>query len=92
MPRTRFDKLCKPQIPPANYFEDSMRRYMRAQKLHNADIAARLGCTGANVGHMLKRPARLWSADEVQRYAAAVNMPLDEAFSALAASLKGGAR
>lgn len=73
-------------IPQANYFEDLMRRYMRAQKLHNKDLADKLNCTEQNISYMLRRPVRLWNIDEVYSYCDVIGIPLDLAFAAIASS------
>lgn len=91
MPRTRLDRYSKPApitLPPENKLETTMRRYMRAQHMTATSISQQLGCSPQNVGYMLKRPAELWSAADVRRYAKAMNMPLDVAFTALAESIE----
>ena len=90
MPKTKLQQKVSGvkyiPTPPANHFEDLMRRYMRAQKLNNRDLAAKLECSEQNISHMLRRPIGLWNVNEVYSYCDVIGIPLDIAFAAIASS------
>lgn len=68
MTTTRTPTAKIPKVVESTYLGDLFWRYMRANKIKIDDIAAKLGCTKANVSSKLQRPDRLWKAGEINEF------------------------
>ena len=82
MPRTKLDEKFRTlNVPPPNYLSEMLKRYKKAQKLSDDEIAERTGACRKTVNTRLNQKPEAWNIGELMRYCDILGAPIDEALA-----------
>lgn len=88
MPRTKLtEKYSKPKVPPPNYLSEMLKRYKKAKRINDAEIAARVKTSRNTVNAYINQPPEKWNIGDLKRYCDVLGAPIDEALKAVEMSL-----
>lgn len=84
MPRTHLtEKFCKSKLPPPNYLSELLKRYKKAQKISDEQIASQTGTCRKTVSTRINQKPDDWNIGDLKRYCAVLNVPFGEALDAI---------
>lgn len=87
MPRTHLtEKFCKPKVPPPNYLSELLKRYKKASRLTDEEIAEQMGTSRKTVNTYLNQKPENWNIGDLKQYCTLLGIPFETAAEAVLGS------
>ena len=82
MPRTKLDeKYTKMTVPPPNYLSEMLKRYKKARRLSDDEIAEKTGACRKTVNVKFNQKPEAWNIGELMKYCDILGAPIGEALA-----------